>query len=70
MILELNDPTWRTIFNNIMAEYPDDSVRARDIERRLAQLGVTVVKDLDDRWNYVLLPYGEDERVLFMLRWG
>jgi hypothetical protein len=70
MRLELNDPAWMAIFLNIVKEYPDDWVSARDLERRLSQIGITVGKDLDGRWEHIRIPDDENERILFMLRWA
>lgn len=69
MKLELNDPLWARIFNNLKAEYPDSFSDRKSIDMVVREQGIKIEMDLDLRWRHVELPDGDDLTML-ILRWG
>ena len=67
LIIPVMSKFWYDIWADLNLSYPERFRDRLDAERLLAELGITIEKDIDGRWENIVLPDG-DELILFMLK--
>ena len=74
MKLALNSELWRIIYYNLRDEFyriNDYGLDERNmLEIFLSEQGISIIKDIDDRWERVEIVLEDEELTLFLLRWA